>query len=473
MDNLYHAFTTADGVFYDIYDKTRQSIFTEYSSFKNRLVYNYQTKELAFQEENTKHLFTSIGEMQTTLYNLIDAAIEGLCVCSIDAPEIKSNTIVQNLYNRQFSRFSILSSDDHKVLDKTLLYNQIVFDILFDKYLSESEIMTCNRYVEKMREKLEEDKYFTESLNKKISAALKTNYEKNSNPAIEDELKKLGINPEKYTEYYYPVLRNNLNRKKPEFIWNHLYINRNILTDRQYRRVLKIDKNYSYDNFITDLIAYNEYVNKSVLLHVNGHFKQYFIMSMDYYFLETYKRIDFIFKYVDTMLSVGLSEVDGNDYMLKRFTPIVLFPYMDNDKVQLGYKHKYYRPPIYIEDYLLNQIRNSGKYNQVEFATLLLKYQLVRAKAYELFNCLCRYVSDNYTEIETFISENFNMFSYHNSNKIWDTLCSFKKMDNEEKRSFKNIAKNFMLVNQAIFPKSYDKGNLNEVNDMRKSNEEN
>lgn len=472
MDNLYHAFTTADGVFYDIYDKTKQSLFTEYSSFKNRLVYNYQTNELAFQEENTKHLFTSIGEMQTTLYNLIDAAIEGLCVCSIDAPEIKSNTIIQNLYNRQLSRFNILSSNDHKVLNKTLLCNQIVFDILFDKYLGESEIMTCNRFVEKMYEKLKK-MYSIESLNKKISAALKTNYEKISNPTIEDELKRLGINPEKYTEYYYPVLHNNPNRKKPEFIWNHFYFNRNILTDRQYRRILKIDKNYSYDNFIDDLKEYKKYVENIVLPHENKSVKKYFIMSMDYYFLETYKRIDFIFKYVDTMLSAGLSKVDGNDYMLKRFTPIVLFPYIDKDNIQLGYKYKYYRPPIYIEDYLLCQIRDSKEYDPCKFATLLLKYQLVRAKAYELFHCLCRYASDDYREIKTFISKNYNMISYHNSNKIWDTLCSFKKMDNEEKRTFKNIAKNFMFVNQAIFPKSYDKGNLNEVNDMRKSNEEN
>lgn len=462
MNNLYCIITTRDGFAFDIYDKTQCSYITEYSSFKNKLVYNDQTNELTFQEETAKHLFTSIKEMQTTLYQLIDAAIEVLCTYSVNTPEIPSDSYCQYLCSLQLSRFNILSTDDHQALNKTLLYNQIVFDILFDKYLSESEIMTCNKYVATMCEKLDENMDYRENLNKKIKSALKTNFKKISDLETKDELKKLGINPENYIKYYSPILKNNPNSKKPKFIWDHLYFNRNILTDKQYRRVLEIGKNYSYDNFTTDLKDYNDYVNKSVLPHENESVKKYFTMSMDYYFLETYKRIDFIFKYVDTMLEVGLSKVDPNDYMIKRFNPIVLFPYVDNDKVRLEYKYKYYRPPIYIENNLLNQIHNSRNYDQSQYATLLLKYQLVRAKAYELFNFNCKYVSDDYREIKTFISDNFNMLSYHNSNRIWSTLCEFQKMSDEIKRSFKKIAHNFMIVNQVLFPKHSDKENLNE-----------
>lgn len=259
---------------------------------------------------------------------------------------------------------------------------------------------------------------------------------------MENELKQFGINPEKYCEFYYPALKNNPHREKPEFIWNHFYINRNILIDKQYRRVLEIDKNYSYDNFTTDLKEYNDYVNESVLpKEKDVALKKYFTMSMDYYFLETYKRIDFIFKYVTTMLEVGVSRIDLNSWIVNRFITDVLVPYEDNGEIRFNVTKKYYRPPIYIGDRFLETICMSGKYDQILYETLFYKYQLVRAKAYELFNCHFRYVSNDYEEINKFTCKHFNMIHYHNSNEIWKTLRNFKEMEDEEKRSFKKFPK--------------------------------
>ena len=142
--------------------------------------------------------------------------------------------------------------------------------------------------------------------------------------------------------------------------------------------------------------------------------------------------------------------------MINRFIIDVLVPYEYKSEIQTKKRKKYYRPPIYIEERFLKAICLSGTYDRSLYETLFYKYQLVRAKAYELFYCHFKYDYDDHKEIKEFICKHFNMIRYHNSNEIWETLCNFKDMDDESKRTFKKIAKNFMYVNQVLFPKVKD-----------------
>lgn len=457
MDKYYHIFTTAGGIFLDAYNKAMPCAFIMYSGVKNKLDFDFQTESFVFREESAKLTLGSLDKVKEKLSALVDAAIDIFVkATSLGAADDSNNRI-----------YTLFVPEDHANINTKLLVEQIIFDILFDKYVSESKKMTCNAYAEKMQEKFKDMSGFASRINKKIKQALETNSERITKPKIQTQLEKFGINSDKYIEYYSPTLRNNPYGEKPECIWNHLYINHNVLTDRQYRRVLDIDKNYSYDNFLTDLKDYNDYINKFVLPteqdpDVQTPAEEYFTKTMDYYFFETYKRIDFMFKYVNTMLEVGVSEINPNERMINRFVPDVLVPYEDNGKIEFGRISWYYRPPIYIEEFLLNQIRESKKYDAAKYETIFFKYQYIRAKAYELFKSQFKYDSDDYNEIKRFISEHFNMINYHKSNAIWKTLCSFKtfnKMKDDEKRSFKNMTKKFMAVNQVLFPKSTDKVN--------------
>lgn len=63
-------------------------------------------------------------------------------------PLVDSTTDIESCNSFTYSLFT---AEDKVNLDKNLLLEQVVFDILFDKYLKESEKITCNKYANKMR----------------------------------------------------------------------------------------------------------------------------------------------------------------------------------------------------------------------------------------------------------------------------------------------------------------------------------
>lgn len=235
--------------------------------------------------------------------------------------------------------------------------------------------------------------------------------------------------------------------------------NHNIrLTYRQYRRqVTKDSRNYSYQDFMEELSEYNNFIKKLLPMD-NESPEKYFIKSMEYYALESYKRIDFIFKIMSIMHKMGIKENGKEHFLLKRYCPLVLVPYERDNEIQFSYKYKYYRPLFFIED-LIHQKMQNNNFSHIICADLLSRYQYVRAKAYEIFNYQYKYDSSDYKEIKDFIHQLYNMKTYHSSNEIWDVVGekTWKDMDQDMKQKLKLLAQNFFKINEALFWKSPDR----------------
>lgn len=225
---------------------------------------------------------------------------------------------------------------------------------------------------------------------------------------------------------------------------------------RQYRRQVKQNGNYNYETFINELKEYNTFVKKLLPVE-NESVEKYFRMSMDYYLLESYKRIDFNFKLVDVMDKIGMDEIQNGHFLVKRFHPKVLVLIETDNQLGFDYRVKYYRPLFMVEDKLQKQMQESP--NDDGYGIKLISYQIVRAKAYELFRYYYEYKSLDYSDIKQFILQHYNMYEYHDSNWIWKTIegTEWKKMDIDLKRQLKSVLKKFINVNSALFWESEDR----------------
>ena len=115
-------------------------------------------------------------------------------------------------------------------------------------------------------------------------------------------------------------------------------------------------------------------------------------------------------------------------------------------------KNKYYRPLPFLEILWLekNQLDHIKNYD------ISTEYNIVRAKAYELFNYNYKFVSNDYNDITNFIRNHYNMQSYHEKNKEWTYT------ENKEKYRKKRI-ENVVMINKALFGKrKMNDENLNE-----------
>lgn len=302
---------------------------------------------------------------------------------------------------------------------------------------------------------------------------------------LRGQVKLLGVDPNKYDEYYNPKLRDNLAKKKPQYIWDYFFYNfgrnlketvsddesefqikygRALITSRQYRRQLTRDnRNYPFEEIFQDLKAYNGFVNKLLPVE-NESYEKYFRMSMDYCVLESYKRVDFIFKLTDALSRDEMAAINQKHFLVNRFVPNVLVPFIKDDELHFAVKHKYYRPLFLIEDEILeevaeiNELRlNASNYKYYE--TIKRKYQYVRAKAYELFKYHYTFSSDNYIEIKDFLRQSYDMRAYHQSNTFWNLIqnVEWKDMDEKTKNQVKERIRHFLAINDAFFWKSSDR----------------
>lgn len=237
-----------------------------------------------------------------------------------------------------------------------------------------------------------------------------------------------------------------------------------MITSRQYRRQLTRDsRNYPFEEIFQDLEVYHDFATKLLPVDNESH-EKFFRMSMDYYILESYKRVDFIFKLIDALSFNEIAAINRSHFLVKRFVPRVLVPFMQNGELHFGWKWKYYRPLLIIEDDLLEEAAeinelSYNKLNYMYYETLLRKYQYVRAKAYELFKYHCVFSSNDYVEIKKFLHDCYNMRAYHQSNAFWNLIqgVEWNDMDEETKSQVKEQIQNFLSINDAFFWKSSDR----------------
>lgn len=422
--------TASDGTFFDLIDESDHLLITDYYALKKKIILSGDDILPRLDGEKRRLQIDSIDILKNVLDGYISAVLQ------------------------IFYRFYSLDCNN---INRKLLIEQLIFDILFDKYRHDSEKMTQYGYSSSdyLKDILKPDTvrdFFADKIRNSIKRGMKNYSEmiKNS-PQLQEELTELGIEPDIYEKYFSPKTNDNSKKKKPRYAWNYIYCNQYMITSRQYRRQIKEDGNYSCETFVDELKAYNTFV-KRMLPVENESPKKYFEKSMDYYFLESYKRIDFIFKLMDIIPKTKASKT-GYTFLVKRFHPQVLVPYEKNNELQYTGKCNYYRPLFMIEDEIHKHIQDNIEFDQSLYGTRLINHQLVRAKVYELFRYHAEYISSDYKDIKDFISQHYNMLSYHQSNKIWNKLPAqpWKELDKETQAYFRIFKKNFTSINESLF----------------------
>lgn len=422
-----------NGYFFDLFDKENYILGTDYSCLDREILINNNAIEIGGKKKRIQ--VVSINNLRVVFEHLLLAAYQ-----------------IYGKYNIYI---------DSGKLNSGLLVNQLIFDILFDKYLyycqDDKNRMTKNRYSEIISLKFG-DINLKDNINKVLERSMKQNYQMMKYSQLREELLQLGVDPDNYDKYFTPISRENISKKKPKYIWDHFLYNHYMITYKQYRRQLTMDShNYSYETFFEDLDQYNKFVE--ILLPVDNESpEKYFCMTMDYYHLEFYKRIDFIFKLISSIPDSEIVKINKEHFLVKWFHPQVLVPRVCDNELSYDYKVKYYKMLFFIEEMLHKQMKgmSESELSDSDFGIQLLNYQLVRAKAYELFKYHYEFISSDYSDIKNFISQCYNMRTYHESNEVRKMIKGkeWKYLDAETKRSLKKLIKKFMSVNSALFWKS-------------------
>ena len=352
--------------------------------------------------------------------------------------------------------FEILRLNDYFIY-------QLVFDILYDKFLRESPKLTLNQYCEKRHSDLKE---MPNTLNKLMAMQIELELGKVSqngevkkgiydNAELIRDAEEFGCNLAKYSEAFRSQNKSFTGKRskkaseyKPrrECVWDYVFYNGNskLITAKQFRRLLEHDSNYSYTNFVEEFKAYDDFV-QSLFQQKAKNDEDYFLKAMGFYHLEIYKRLDFIYKLASEMENRGMTEIDKTHFLIRRFYPHVCFPYISSNQLRIIIKRRYYRPLLFIErDWMKLVEQNQADPNQ--YLVYSYKLDLIRAIIYELFRYNFNFVPKGYKAISDFIRKHYNVLNYHEPNKIWDT-------DETTKLNLIRIT-NAQKINKALFEAS-------------------
>lgn len=368
---------------------------------------------------------------------------------AFDEYSIKKSTFIQKLrtsvefINVHKAEFSKIKTPKDKV-EKLKAYKNIT--VSFEELIAIEAIMEDAKKLN-----FEPAHYFDNLLKELIKAknrstkALRAEITKEvnikNNPALKEDIEKFGICSEKYIKRAAEV--NDFfktDRKRYKHEWDYLYYNRYMITARQYDRKFGIDRekrSYYYEHFVRDFDAYDRFAER-ILPQNNDKGYEYFCKIMNFYHLERYKRLDYIYKLAVAMESAGLHDLNKEHFLVKRFHPCVFLPLIDNENNCLRYSHKYkyYLPLLFIEE---SWIRKENFGSRAPFD----EYNIVRAKVYELFKYNYDFESKDYDAMENFIRAHYNLSNYH-TQKTWY---------NKEKRSRDQTIRiqNADIINKALF----------------------
>jgi len=511
----------------------QQSMFSAYKFFtvtdKNEEVFSFEIKDIIPAIFDYSHFKKTI-KLTDGVYSTSDK-VNKATVTSI--PELRklAEKYIYIVFNMDSSRAEYTGYDyltpsrDQIVME--LLVNQLIFDVLYDKFKADSPQMTLHRYCEKhlfeeiynnsdpsdfnVTSRLFSECYkhvclATESQDEAINQIFKAieNKAKNeavlaedfnkareslrtyifnifelleytrkgaiknihelmreeikreinimNNPAIREQGTQLGIDPDLFFEYFTALnepLQDNV--KKPQYLWDYIYYNAtpNLATSKQFRRTLKRDSNTSYTRFAQELDYYDKFIQRTFEFEGDDS-KCYYTKSMNYYHLEKYKKLDFMYKLAMRMranksLCSELSEFGSEHFLVKRYTPEVCCP-VEVDR-EIYFEQRYYPPLVFVDELFQVQERFQHK----KYFDIWHKHHLIRAKVYELLKYHNTFALEDYDDIADFIRKDYNILSYHDTNKVWDDIS--EKVTKEQKEVIRNI----ITVNNALFWKSEDR----------------
>ncbi|MDR1090301.1 MAG: hypothetical protein LBL79_04420 [Prevotella sp.] len=266
------------------------------------------------------------------------------------------------------------------------------------------------------------------------------------------------------------------NKLWPKMLLDQLFLdgNTSLITSRQYRRNFVIERKADYEKFAAEFNAYDKYVEEVIAPRRYDNIdKEYFRQSMDFYFLEVHSRLDFMYKFAET-LEVLENKNEGSSNLLKirfliepysvyAYCPLVVPDEKGDTHLEFVIEKREYFPIMLTEKSskrtLLDILREPDDNPFLEDNAI----NFCRAKTLELFKYHHVFVSDNYKEISDFIRNNYDILSYHEKNKIWKVLKN--KPTAAQKRSIKTIE----MINNYLFPNVYPMNR----SEWRKSNKNN
>ena len=317
------------------------------------------------------------------------------------------------------------------------LTSQLVYDILFDKYASESTVVDLQHYCKYTAPRFV-GRYDHEHVYQIMVSAIELEFRIKHGTNIIQDLEVFGIDPDGFARQF--ILHDPFSPsiKRSKIFWDILYYNNDssLITYRQYSRKLKRDwhGNYTTRHFIDDLKRYEEHL-AALLPNNKTTGKSYFNQTMEYYLQEFYRRFNFMYKLAVNMKNVGVHYIDKEHALVKRFYCPVLFLINQDDLLSYRIKHKPYRPLLMIEDDLQIDILASENENECgRFSFNLTELQILRAKAYEVFRYNFEFASDDYSDMNDFIYKDYNAAKYHEPNKVWDEWQSPNDIKDHEKR---------------------------------------
>lgn len=451
--------------------------------------YQYLKKKVIFKSDKDKEIelvdektidIESIEALEEVLLRLVEKAVT---ILRTFIPNIKSEQV-------DLRNFSDLKVE--------LLIEQLVFDILRDKYTEGATRFNRYEYANYISKKiygLDDDEDIgivnRNAVYENITGAMEKNYELMSKSMLKYHLLCLGIDFNKCDKYYNSKLKNNAVKERTLFEWNNYYFNYGInmkdtfdgkdenkrgtisLTTRQHRR--QVDgkgRKHSYEDFFYDLKKYCEVIEK-FLPKENEDDKTYFEKTMEYFFIESYKRIDYMFKLIEyvpqEIMAVYQDRIFENYWGMKfterfflceRFCPAVAVLYENDGNIEYIVRNNYYRPLIKIEEAIIEDCINDGWEHIDYFNNLLQKHYLVRAKTYELFNYYYKFKLEDYPDIKKYLEETYDMCSYHNTTEVWKIIKKYnhwKQLDSDMKKIVRKKIKYFKMINSFFFWESKDR----------------
>jgi len=412
---------------FDFARKDSYPMITDYSRLDREIIVTEKGFELGDKKQKVE--IHSIAEMRKKL------------------EEITLTTIATLSNHNQGNGFVVVNE-----FDVERIAIQLVFDILFDKYVADSERMTLHQYC-----------MSNESFYKRMVKAARLETRIKSNPDVVADLELLGIHP----DFAYNIWKLNAPyndyHKKSKLMWDYLRYNYDskLIFHRQYTRNMKrgTNGNYTTSNFIRGLIKYDELASR-LLPSGNCDGSVYFTKTMDYYFIEIYKRFDLMYKLALRMDDIGLHHIDKDHFLIRRFCPLVFWPIEQEELHIQGERFKYYRPLLmYEEDLQEDMYGITDKEEHTKYAHTLEMIHIVRAKAYEVFRYNFIFASDDYDDINNFIAKHYNMTLYHEPDKIWRSWQNTSNDLNQvqmniarqSKRQIKDILKKIENINESLF----------------------
>ncbi len=438
-----------NGEFFEFFPSSGHPMIVSYRKIDKEILPDEKEGKYIFSNTKKKKKLYSVKELKMGFDELLNAE-EGII-----NRHGKYNVGIANAEIIELP-FRIDISDE----DRELIINQLIFDIFYDKYCRESPLMTLRQYSIYQSQyrwsgEQTEEKLRIEAIRRCLSNALKKQTAVYNSQDLRDEIMELGVNPDVYFQYFNQLSasfssgKRQAIQKRPKVIWDHIFYNANgkLITSKQFDRSFSKNGNYSHKTLAALFDTYDGYANE-VFMQPAANSKDYFLKSLDFYSLEIYKRIDFIYKLAVRLGDINAPVITNQHILVKRFHPYVCDVINNKGSLEFGTRIEYYKPMLMLEELWQQKV----SYNEPMYEDKWQKYYFIRAKVYELFKYHFQFVSDDYDDISDFINKHYNILQYHEPKKIWIQEDKKLKVD-RERRIIKALE-----INEALFGKS-DKRN--------------